>query len=248
MRRIRPVFTIRHLMILVAAAAGLSWLYRSVNLYGFVALLVYGAWIAGFSMLLYPQYRHYRREALRAMTVAGTLEFLAMASLSVFVLRFSGLVYKMLISTLFLPIVIASGVAWVVAATSSEASPKRSPWTAWPLVAVLVVVPVSMMFSHWPVRLAFLASRPALNRLAERIESGESLDHPEWAGAFLIRKVSDIDAGPGNLALVILNDSTRHTRLIRAASPSTRPLIEDYQPTALFRFAHDTRWWYHERD
>ena len=235
-------------MILVAVSAGFSWLYRSVNLYAFFVLIIYGVLIASLSALPFSRFRNDRRAAFRGMMLAWSLEFLAMAALGVYVLRFSGIVYKMLVSTLFLPVVVASGVAWAIAATSSEATSRRSPWTAWPLAVALIVVPVSMMFSHWPVQVAFLASRPALNRLADRIESGESLDHPEWAGAFLIRKISDIDAGPGNIALVILNDSTRHTRLIRAASPSARPLIEDYEPNAFFRFAYDTRWWYHERD
>ncbi len=45
-----------------------------------------------------------------------------------------------------------------------------------------------MITTFWPLRVAFLVSMPALNRIADRVEAGEQIRRPEWAGVFLILK------------------------------------------------------------
>lgn len=46
---------------------------------------------------------------------------------------------------------------------------------------------ISVARTHWPLRLAFAASKPAFANLADRLESGEEVS-PQWAGFFYVRK------------------------------------------------------------
>ena len=116
---------------------------------------------------------------------------------------------------------------------------------AWSLVAALFLLPVSMIFSDWPMRAAFHASRPALDRLAARVNAGEVIARPEWAGLFLVRK-SRPSIQPGTVALVVENDSTGHTWLVRAATPEVEPKVQQPTYSVMFiieRILKGDRWW-----
>ncbi|MGI8922642.1 MAG: hypothetical protein ACR2HJ_01150 [Fimbriimonadales bacterium] len=58
------------------------------------------------------------------------------------------------------------------------------------LTALLIPVGLfaSIVTAHWPLRLTFAASKHALDRVADRLEAGEEITSPEWAGVFYIRK------------------------------------------------------------
>jgi hypothetical protein len=82
------------------------------------------------------------------------------------------------------PAIVAFGTAWAKLATRAYAIPKRSPWISWSLVVVMAVMPGLTLASVWPLHLAFLAFRSSLERLADRVESGQNIDSPHWVGPF----------------------------------------------------------------
>ena len=250
----RPRISIQRLMTVVAFAAGLSWLYQSVYPHAFLPAFGYAAVVAAFSIGPWHTARSDRRLAARVMAVSAALEFVALTYLGVFSLRYLSAVYKLLISLILMPFTLGAGVAWANLA-SAPSVPKRVPRpAAWSLVVGLTLLPVSMIASHWPMRAAFRISRPALDRLADRVAAGETLARPEWAGLFLVRKVSRVDVGPGNIPLVVENDSTGHTFLIRASSPAAVPAVSPDAPvnhretTLSYRISDGGRWWHHETD
>ena len=120
-------------------------------------------------------------------------------NLSLFVsFAYSPLFHKsalFIVSLIFIPIVPALGLVWVAARTGRYARVRAAS-----IVAAVMALSASMLATHWPLRLAFYLSSPALNRLADRVESGEALTTPEWAGLYLIHRVSPFNAG-GDLML-----------------------------------------------
>jgi hypothetical protein len=239
--------TIRSLMLVVAASAGLSAVYRAVGGFGFPILLGYAALIALLSLGPWSLAKGDRQVAARMLVVASVLEFIALAGLGVFCLRYLCMVYKLLASLVFLPFIAGAGAAWAASASRQDTDRGRSPVAAWSAAGLLLALPLVMMFTHWPVQAAFLVSRPALDRLADRVAAGGRIDRPEWAGLFRVRKIARHDAGPGTVSLVVENDSTGHTRLIRAAGPGLEPTIPP-NPSCFYRFAADARWFLHELD
>lgn len=61
----------------------------------------------------------------------------------------------------------------------------------WPDVTACICIfalIVSAAWTAWPMRLLFHASRDQLETLANRVEAGETVDVPVWAGAFRIAR------------------------------------------------------------
>jgi hypothetical protein len=73
-----------------------------------------------------------------------------------------------------------------------------------------------MMVTPWPLRLAFEISRPAMDRLADRVAAGHGYGGPQWAGLFYIA-ASDVDAETGNVGLIIDPDPSGRSGFARAA-------------------------------
>jgi hypothetical protein len=55
-------------------------------------------------------------------------------------------------------------------------------------IPVALAVLISVLWTSWPLRLSYLAARPALRTLADRVEKGEKIQTPCRAGIFTIRK------------------------------------------------------------
>jgi hypothetical protein len=55
-----------------------------------------------------------------------------------------------------------------------------------------------MLFTHWPLRLAFLASQPALDRMADRVAGGQALRGPVRASLFIVIGAA-VDPSSGNV-------------------------------------------------
>src|SRR5262249_19699893 len=131
-------------------------------------------------------FRGFRRLSALCFGIVGASVDISTVAMCVFLLKLGGL------NTIFLgwfcafPFVVSTGAAWASAATRRTARPKRSPLLAWPLVLVLAFLPLSVLFTLWPLRLAFLISTPALDRLADRVDAGGPVTSPEWAGLFRV--------------------------------------------------------------
>lgn len=71
---------------------------------------------------------------------------------------------------------------------------RRVPVSKSILVAVLISNIASIPITNWPLRITWLASRSALENLADRVAAGENPTVPCRAGLFTIRKV-DVRGG-----------------------------------------------------
>ena len=103
-----------------------------------------------------------------------------------------------------------------------------------------------MVATEWPMWIAFLASRPALDRLADRIAASEVFNRPEWAGAYRVVG-ADRDPANGDIRLTIDAGSSGNTRFVRVQSPTSTPGSRP-QIVSLYPLSVDGRWWYEEED
>jgi hypothetical protein len=88
-------------------------------------------------------------------------------------------------------------VAAVVEAIAASALKRRMQFSLRRLLFLIawIALYVSMLRDPWPFRLRFAFSQGALERLAARVERGELLAEPEWAGLFYIRKIGHKERG-----------------------------------------------------
>ncbi len=159
---------------------------------------------------------------------------------------FSGKLILFMAGFFILPFVLGCGAAWAVASTRPAAARRKSRLLAWSLVLALVALPVSMVATEWPMWIAFLASRPALDRLADRIAASEVFNRPEWAGAYRVVG-ADRDPANGDIRLTIDAGSSGNTRFVRVQSPTSTPGSRP-QIVSLYPLSVDGRWWYEEED
>ena len=170
-----PQFTIKRLMIVIAVIGVVLALFQHFPLSTFAAtysLCLFGlGWSVG---RLRPKLASW--EFIASAIWLNVSLFVAFAYLPVF--HKSALLIS---SIALIPIVPGLGLAWITA---------RGGWAARARAALVVAVAVSliasMLATHWPLKLAFYLSSPALNRLADRVESGQAMTKPEWAGLYLI--------------------------------------------------------------
>jgi hypothetical protein len=117
------------------------------------------------------------------------------------------------------PMILGFGTAWAAAATRRETVRRSSPFVVWPLVVVLATLPLTMLFTQWPFRVAFLVSRPALDRLADRVATGMAPGGPVRAGLFIAVN-SAVDPTTGNVGLITDPNSSVRTGFVRVSPPA----------------------------
>jgi hypothetical protein len=113
-----------------------------------------------------------------------------------------------------IPLILGSGTAWARAAARRDAVRPRSPLVAWPLVIALAALPLTMVFTPWPLRAAFLASKAALDQLADRVADGRAPGRPVRAGLFIVVGTI-IDPSTGNIGLIIDPDGSGRSGFVR---------------------------------
>jgi hypothetical protein len=120
---------------------------------------------------------------------------------------------------------------------------------AWPLVLVLALLPLSMLITFWPFRLAFLASRPAIERLADRVAAGHAVTSPEWTGLFRVVG-SVVDPSTGNVGLVIDPDPSGRSGFVRVGVDPSVLVGRSNGPfyNLDFDLQLSERWWYECED
>jgi hypothetical protein len=83
------------------------------------------------------------------------------------------------------------------------------------LVAVsTAVTPLITLSTFWPLRVAFLVSRPALEHLADRVAAGQALTLPVRAGVYSIVGFAT-DPSTGNVALITDADPGGRSGFVR---------------------------------
>jgi hypothetical protein len=207
-------FSISRLMILVAASAGVFWVYRSVNPFAFFVLMGYGVVLISQALIYGQNLEKFPRRAWWMFVMTSLGSVLVFGIMAVTIVGTFGWFLRIVLALFVMPIVLGSGVAWI---RGTNGRHRRS--MAWALVLSFVALPMSMAFGDWPIRLAFRVSRPALDRLADRIEAG---DPPRWPVRAGLIRVSGIARGhrhSANIALSIDADSDGNSWLVRSANP-----------------------------
>ena len=243
MRQAGPRFTIRSLMIAVAVVAGLLALVLSPHGLAIAFGLLYFALIG----VLWWMFRGFRKLAALCLGVVAAAIFIWCTGLCIYCLNMGGFFWMIVIWFFAFPIILGSGGAWAAAATRRRSRPRRSPLLAWPLVLVLAFAPFSMTLTPWPLRLAFLASRPAMERLANRVGRGEGINRPEWSGVFRVVG-SAIEPGTGNVGLIIDGDPGGRAGFVRLGPgvPETNTYVPFYNLN--FNEPLGRRWFYQSED
>jgi len=213
MRLAFPRFTIRTLMIVVAISAGILGVYQT---FGGPGLLIacFGLSYIGVIGNLWSMFRDFRRLSALCFGIAAALANVGCFLGCVYFLSMSVIVLMSLVWLVPFPIMLGAGASWAAKATHRNAVPRRSALVAWPLVLGLAFAPLTILLTHWPLRLAFQISRPAMERLADRVAAGRRLAAPEWAGIFYVVG-SAVDPASGNVGLIIDSDPTGRSGFVR---------------------------------
>jgi hypothetical protein len=159
---------------------------------------------------------------------------------------FSGIVGSLItvLASIFgIPITFGFGAAWCTAPQREPRIRTRSRVLRWSFTLILSIAPLTMLPTQWPLRLAFLASRPSLERLADRVGAGNPVTTPEWAGAFRIVG-SDVDPATGGVGLVTNPDANGRSGFERRGPtpPGNGPfynLFFDVQLTEKWRYVQE---------
>jgi hypothetical protein len=190
-------FKIRTLMIAVAAIAVLLLAVRFPLL--LVALFL-GACVA-LAMGLWLAARRYKRLPAAAFAVAGLLLNLFCWAVSMTGSYTLVVVLGVLPCLIGTAVVFGFGAAWCAASAPGVTISGHTLALRWAVVGIVSLAPLTMVLTRWPFRLAFLVSRPALGRLAEKVAGGAPVTSARWAGAFVIVG-SAVDAKTGNVGLI----------------------------------------------
>jgi len=100
------------------------------------------------------------------------------------------------------PTLAGFGVASAMLATRDGAVPRRARAKTGLSVFALTVLPLVTVTTLWPLRLAFLVSRPSLDLLANQVAAGQNVTFPQRAGVYWFVG-SMIDPSSGNVSLMI---------------------------------------------
>jgi hypothetical protein len=171
---------------------------------------------------------------------------LIVGSICVYFVSLGGYAMMALVTVLVLPMAMGCGASWARRARLIERPLRRPSWPALTTVVVLCVSPITMMVARWPLQLAFLVSRPALEALADRTAVGRPVEDSEQAGLYEVVR-SKFDPATGEVALYIDNDAYGRSgflRLARGRSESGSSLFTNLN----FDDHLDGRWRYRNED
>jgi hypothetical protein len=213
MRLFRAQFTIRTLMITVAVVAGLFALPNGLGLMvvgsSLPCLAVFGAqWLV---------FRGRQRYSAFGFWVSATLINVLYAAACVAPDAYALPALYLGWMVIAAPVIGGFGAAWVRLATRQDATPRRSSPAGWLAVIALSGMPLVTLWTLWPLHLAFLASRPSLERLADQVAAGQVSGFPRWAGLFRIAG-SAVEPATGNVGLMIEPNPNGPTGFVRALS------------------------------
>jgi hypothetical protein len=227
-------------MIVVAAVAGLLAALLSPNGLVIALILLYLALIG----VPWWMPRGSRRLSAFCFGVVAVSSNTYIAALGIYRPDLLGTIQMFLGWLVAFPIVISSGAAWASAATRRTARLHRSPFLAWPLALVLGMLPLTMLLTRWPLHLAFLASRPAMDRLADRVAAGQAITSPEWVGLFRVVG-SAVDPTSGNVGLILDPNPSGRRGFVRVCSGAVMPPGRPVAPLCNLNFDLQLcdRWW-----
>ncbi len=202
-------FKIRTMMI---ATAVVATLLAAAVVPGFAALLMMSGfvlcWIA-VAFGLWGQLRTVNRQSRRGFGIAAALTNGAshLASVAVPMIGLTAFFLILFVCLILTSVVVGFGAAWFTATNRDRSVLRASSVIRLLLVLALSLAPLAIPFTQWPLRLAFLGSRPALERLANQVALGTAITKPRWAGAFRVLG-STVDRASGNVGLITAHVSS----------------------------------------
>jgi hypothetical protein len=129
---------------------------------------------------------------------------------------FAKLMSAMLISVFGAPFALGTiavaGTAWAFGKTGCR---------RWWQMAILLVLPAAaatILFTNWPMKLSFVASNRALDRLADQVAAGQVPPLPTRAGAYTIKAIESRPVD-GGLAVCLWTMPLNHQHVGFVRSP-----------------------------
>jgi hypothetical protein len=116
-----------------------------------------------------------------------------------------------------LPSLLVFGFTWATLASREVLATQLSRSATWISVAALTALPPFTGLSLWPLHLAFLMAKPALERQADQVAAGQAVTYPTKLGLFWIAG-SALDPASGNVGLMIDPDPNGPTAFVRVNS------------------------------
>lgn len=204
-----PRLTIGRLMIAVAGVAVGLAVYRVLDRNVAVVLptgLIFVA-VVRWAVSPYP-----RLAGWVFLISAVPLNFLLWAQ-GTYGVGIGGMMLAMATIITIYPISVGCATAWWIARCRERPDSIRP---AWSIAAVaLAINPLLMFLSGWPLQVAFLISRPAFDRLADRVAGGEAITFPQPAGLYWIEAAAADPINATHVALILDNDPAGRSGFVR---------------------------------
>jgi hypothetical protein len=231
-------------MIAVAVAAGL--LAASLSPIGLV--VAFGLAYLALIGVLWWMFHDFRRLSAVCFGLVAAVSNIATAGLCIYLYHISGFLLMFLVWLLAFPLVLSAGAAWATV-TWRGARLQRSSSLAWLLVVASGILPLTMLLTGWPLRLAFLVSTPAMDRLADRVAAGRGVAGPEWAGLFRVVG-SAVEPSNGNVGLIVEQAPEGRSGFVRLCGGPIRPHESPRGPLYNLDFEIEMGggWWYQSED
>ncbi len=241
----RLQFTIGSLMIGVLLVGVLLTLFRVENVLVFIIPVV--VLFPLVAVLAWQMVRHQRGWAEWCFWSSAITVNVVVAALCAFFWNMGAMAVIFGLSYFGIPMILGFGAARAGLVSHCKATSNRWEFFPWAIVLVMGFASPTMILTNWPLRLAFLVSRPAFDRLADRVASGMVLRQPEWAGLYLVVG-SAVDPATGNVGLVINPDPSGRSGFLRLGKDVT----PEHRQGPFYNFNTDlrmnTRWWYQDED
>jgi hypothetical protein len=105
-------------------------------------------------------------------------------------------------------VLVAFTPVWVILAFAKTNSRRQTVSVLTALLVSLSVM-VSVAVIHWPLRVSYALARPSFDRLAARLQAGESVSGWQWCGLVTVKKAEVNHRGIVCLWTGVLNPAGR---------------------------------------
>ncbi len=207
----RPRFTIRNLMIAVAAVAVVIWVAQQYQM-----ILVGGCAMVVPIVLGYLAWRWTRNRPTSAAWTVGIVGVPGGLLTALFCIQPLPMVGQILAATVAFavtPVLVGCLAAWWQSDHPRGWTRRRIVGQA--LIMLLTILPGSMAATLWPLHLAFRLARPEMIRLTERVARGEKVRFPREAGVYTVVEIRVDPEHPENLAILLDNNPNGETAFVR---------------------------------
>ena len=183
----RPRWTIGQLMIAVAVVAGCLAVGQAFGAFaGSVLVMFLGC---GFLASLLP--RHYPRVTFASVIVITTLFSISIAENEIYTLGADWFTWSHLFLFLASPTLLGLAVGWSLWQLGQPQTSQSI--LSQLLISLMIILPWSMIWTHWPLFTAFGLSESALNRLVDQVGAEEPIKYPVKAGVYWIAESSKVN-------------------------------------------------------